>query len=522
MTAARTIETRLESPTSTWFCFDQAGARAIDPPETLVGAEGLIGDVGGPLDPLAPDSHATAVSVFMRARNRGSATAPVALLDGEERMLYIAQLDNEAGAFIAILDDLDDDAEGSASAELLPVRNFTFEMDATGVITAVDEGFTRYLGWAAEDVVGNASLDIIDPDDHERSINMWVEMLTVPGTETRMRQRLITKAGGRAWVEVTDINNLSDPLRPCVRATAVDISAEMEAQTRLQRREMLLATLTAALPTGVLHIGPDGSTEVCNERWRTITGCDPAGGTEDLLDAITEPTELLRSLSRALTSGANEDVDVEFARENATSHARIRIRPLRAADAAAGLLITADDTTLDQAHRAELESQAKRDALTGLFNRLGIEQRLNSRLVDHDPDDRPLAVLFVDLDKFKPINDQWGHSLGDEVLRAVAERIEELIRPGDDVGRFGGDEFLVALGELPARDDAFAVAKRIEDELPMLAARFRVPVDISASVGVAFAKPGDDFDSLIRRADKAMYAQKPVSLRLNEDQSAES
>ena len=151
---------------------------------------------------------------------------------------------------------------------------------------------------------------------------------------------------------------------------------------------------------------------------------------------------------------------------------------------------------------------ALHDGLTGVPNRELFLDRLSHALARAQRSHVPPAVFFIDLDGFKAINDRLGHTVGDAVLRAAAERLQKAVRPGDTVARFGGDEFTVLCEELNGPQDAVRVARRIADALaePLLVGRERVA--LSASVGIALAHLDGTAERLVRNADVAMYQAK--------------
>jgi diguanylate cyclase (GGDEF)-like protein len=171
-----------------------------------------------------------------------------------------------------------------------------------------------------------------------------------------------------------------------------------------------------------------------------------------------------------------------------------RMTPLRELG---GVVVSHVDITRRKRAELELSHIASRDALTGLLNR---------RAIEGHPGIGP-AVLFIDLDGFKAVNDQFGHATGDEVLARVASRILNQIRPEDRVARVGGDEFVVIL-EAGSEETSAAVASRIEDAVTE---SYQVGPDlvrIGASVGVAHGTPAETVADVIARADDAMYAVK--------------
>jgi diguanylate cyclase (GGDEF)-like protein len=158
----------------------------------------------------------------------------------------------------------------------------------------------------------------------------------------------------------------------------------------------------------------------------------------------------------------------------------------------------------------ELQDQAFRDALTGLANRRLFIERC-SHVLDRirGRSSKQVAVLFLDLDHFKLLNDRFGHSSADEILQALAERLRLAIRPGDTAARLGGDEFAILLEDVAGPDEAMAVARRVAESLMAPVTLGWGAPRIGASIGVALSgSAGDSADDLLRNADIAMYAAK--------------
>ena len=179
------------------------------------------------------------------------------------------------------------------------------------------------------------------------------------------------------------------------------------------------------------------------------------------------------------------------------------------ADVAAAYLINAQGRDRDRAAMAELEHLALHDALTGLPNRVLLHERLSHAAHRAERSRTTAAVLFVDLDRFKDVNDRHGHGVGDELLRAVAHRLASLVRPSDTLARVSGDEFVFLCEDIGSAENVDILALRITGSFREPFVLAAATVSLTASVGVAFAGPGTQIsDELVGAADAAMYAAK--------------
>lgn len=162
-----------------------------------------------------------------------------------------------------------------------------------------------------------------------------------------------------------------------------------------------------------------------------------------------------------------------------------------------------------ETRRGELEHIAQHDFLTGLPNRALFADRVDLALASARRNRGRLALLFIDLDQFKPINDTRGHAVGDQLLKCLADRIRDTIRESDTAARLGGDEFVVLLQEVRDNADAFAVADKIRRAIATPCRIDGLDATVSASIGVAFFPDhGNDLTELTKHADEAMYRAK--------------
>jgi diguanylate cyclase (GGDEF)-like protein len=332
------------------------------------------------------------------------------------------------------------------------------------------------------------------------------------------------------WVDSTLHNYLNQPDCNHVLVEIIDVSAEMAAQEALAEREELLRRLTDGMPDGLLQLDTDRNVIYHNARLLEILHGSPyAGSVADvtaasngqsshaapsattLLETLTDDATAAfqTALGRVLNEGIDEDVEVDFVLASGEwRYALMSMRTLlRAGGAVSGAITSVLDVTDSARARQELEKRATFDALTDAHNRssiLGAVQRELER-----DDSTMTAVIYVDLDDFKPVNDNLGHAAGDELLVLVAERLKVASRDEDDAGRLGGDEFLMLLRDISGPEVAMQVAQRICESLGSVFALSSGTVELRASVGVACACAGEiTAEELVKRADAAMYLSK--------------
>ena len=173
-----------------------------------------------------------------------------------------------------------------------------------------------------------------------------------------------------------------------------------------------------------------------------------------------------------------------------------------------GTVVLVEDITERKDAEARISHLARYDELTELPNRVNFRDEIGRLLAVQQGADRLSALLFVDLDQFKQVNDTLGHPCGDQLLCAVADRLREMLRPEDFVARFGGDEFVVFQQNINSHEDAAGLARRIVDRL---SERYKIDnhlVEIGASVGIAMTSAGVSADTLLKNADMALYRAK--------------
>ncbi|MBK1839460.1 EAL domain-containing protein [Azospirillum sp. YIM B02556] len=291
-------------------------------------------------------------------------------------------------------------------------------------------------------------------------------------------------------------------------ARAVELADGMTASLRLQEAER--RQLFTQAPLGIALVGTDGLVMDCNPAFAAAAGLPRPEliGTDARLRFGDQASVV--ALEAALQGESGKlDSDQPLLLGGRRSHFSLHFQPVTADGALKFVLAFAED--IGEKRRAEQHIQylAHFDALTGLPNRVLLYDRIAQALREGRRDDTKVAVLFIDLDRFKVINDSLGHSFGDEVLRSVARRLQAGLRDCDTVGRLGGDEFLIVLRRVTEPKDAACVAEKI---VAHLASPFAVGGQnfvVTPSIGISlYPDDADDPEGLIRCADIAMYNAK--------------
>ena len=296
-------------------------------------------------------------------------------------------------------------------------------------------------------------------------------------------------------------------------------SRERAVVTASRREEVFRRTFDdALLGVALLRLRPDGSAVVArvNERLQSMLGVDVPVGSDwsDQVHPDHRSTFVtaVAEMAEEVVAGRQAHWHAEL--QHGDGHVWLELAaaawptPGDDGPGEVGAVVQVADVTQRRLVQRRLRDAALHDPLTGLPNRTLLEDRLRHALDASSRSARQVALLYCDLDDFKPVNDTGGHAAGDHVLIAVAQRLTHAVRPGDTVARLGGDEFAVVCPDLPDEAAAQAVAQRVVDAM-----RTPFPVagwsfDVGISVGLAMAEPGADPQRVLQQADAAMYDAK--------------
>ncbi len=303
--------------------------------------------------------------------------------------------------------------------------------------------------------------------------------------------------------------NRADELGELSRALA----AWQRATTERAESEARFRAIFERAPIGVARLDLEGRVIECNPALLGILGDSEQLVVGKFLDEFMAPADADRHIFTAAADGHSGVAQLEArylrnGRDTVWGSTSVTVVK-DARGKGAFILAMVEDISERKAQQAALEHQALHDGLTGLPNRLLLHDRLQQALLIAQREARPLALLLMDLDRFKEVNDTFGHQYGDALLQEVATRLRSRLRESDTVARLGGDEFGIVLPGVNDQAEAGRIASKLLQALAQPYTIEHRTVDIPASIGIAlFPEHGSDATTLLRRADVAMYVAK--------------
>jgi diguanylate cyclase (GGDEF)-like protein/PAS domain S-box-containing protein len=386
-------------------------------------------------------------------------------------------------------------------------------IDPDGVRTYISPSCRALLGYEPEELIGQVAIEIVHPDDRAR-IGEYLGSLLEHGP-ARDEARFRHKSGRWVWMETRGravLDARGDVVE--LQTVARDITADRHAARELREAEERFRNAFDQAPIGKALVSTEGRFMRVNAALCRITGYSEQDLLGTTFQTLTHPDDLdadLDQLHRVL-AGESESYELEKRYRHADGHyiwALLSVSLVRAESGAPGYFVSQIQDISEQKLAAErLTDLTLHDPLTGLANRVLFGDRLAHAVERSRRSREHIAVLFIDLDRFKSVNDSLGHAAGDELLRQAAERMRRAVRPADTIARLGGDEFTVLCEDLGPVNDARWVASRVSEELERPFVLFGCERTIGVSIGVAVADPEDSAETVLAKADAAMYRTK--------------
>jgi diguanylate cyclase (GGDEF)-like protein/PAS domain S-box-containing protein len=392
-----------------------------------------------------------------------------------------------------------------------------FRKDLELKLTFGNQKYCSLLGMPLSDLVGKNDFDLFPPElarkyqeDDRRVIKSGKVFETVeehkpPGKDT-------------IYVQVVK-TPIFDPRGYVIGIEGIfwDVTELTNARHALEESEQRYALAVAGANDGLWDWDLKANTVYYAPRWKEMLGFsegDIGNSPEEWMKRVhPDDREGLKSSIQAHLNGRSAHLEAEYRMLHQKKAYRWMLsRGLAVRDSkGVALRLAGSQTDITDRKRAEeeLARQAFYDPLTDLPNRSLFIDRLTQAVkrAKRRKDSR-FAVLFLDLDRFKDVNDSLGHAIGDELLKAIARRVEASVRPGDTVARLGGDEFTILLDDLKQPEDAVEVAERIQAELKQPFLLSGQEIFTSVSIGIAPGDVSNDPEDLLRDADTAMYRAK--------------
>ncbi|HUP47756.1 MAG TPA: EAL domain-containing protein [Thermoanaerobaculia bacterium] len=289
-----------------------------------------------------------------------------------------------------------------------------------------------------------------------------------------------------------------------------DVSARFAAETALRESELRHRLLFEQNAAGVCVMDGAGIITDCNNTFAALLGSRRAELRGRLLrDLYARPVEHDELMAMVRDAGSVNSVEVELLKADSTTVWLLQNLVIVGERESTAVHSTVVDISDRKLAEEQIEFHAYHDVLTNLPNRKLFTDRLRQNLTHARRSGRPVAVMFIDVDHFKTINDNLGHTAGDELLLEVSYRLRHCVREEDTVARLGGDEFTIILSELRYPEDAANVAQKVLRAIQVPMSLGGTQVEVTASIGIALHPvDGSDPESLLRNADNAMYRAK--------------
>ena len=390
-------------------------------------------------------------------------------------------------------------------------QDLVFVVDATGAVTYASPSCTSVLGYESEGMLGTGKGILVHDDDIERLRTTLGRAAEVPAGRAEFSIRVHHRDGVWRWIEGVATNLLEDPAVLGLVVNARDVTARRLGLARqaaiadLGRDALRARSLEAVVESAASTVTRMIESSVCRivgifeELVPKDVPSPPACRARfDIPEGVGDRSTVLR-----LPVG---DPDQPLAHIEVSKATPATADEERFVEGVAGILLSS--IVRSQAEDA-IRHQAMHDPLTGLPNRTLFNDRLEHALTRRAPVGAHVAVMVVDLDGFKNVNDSLGHLTGDALLIAVADQFSSSLRDFDTIARLGGDEFAILVDEIETSEQAGRVAQRVLDSLASPLQLADRKVTIGASIGIAFAHRGDtDATWLLSNADTAMYRAK--------------
>ena len=388
-----------------------------------------------------------------------------------------------------------------------------------GRFIRVNNSFCQLIGYTNEELLTKTWMKITHPEDIKTNLKNAQDLVSGKISSFRYVHRLLHKKGNCIWVDLTVVVLRDQEGNPIyVVGDIVDITERVLAEQALKESEEIYREFVEGTDDLITQVDQQAMITFVNHRSREIFGLAP----EECIGLSTfefvHPDDMEAS-KRAFSGWVKDRIKNTTYENRQISHTGQVFHMLWTINFhydPQGAITCINSIGRDITKRKEsehlLEYLATHDTLTGLPNRSLFSDRLRHALSLAKRSSNYVAVMFIDLDDFKSVNDVFGHEMGDQVLKRVAKMLKNCVRESDTVARLSGDEFTLAVENIIKPEDAVAIAQKILSELSEPIREDGQQITITASIGISiFPTHGEDEVSLLKKADAAMYQVKKTS-----------
>lgn len=414
------------------------------------------------------------------------------------------------------------ESEARFSALIEQSSDITLVLDGNGVITFASPSIRSLLGYSNDEVVGKKVLEIASTSLTHKVATEVIEKLNKGESVDPFEAEALSKDGTKKTFECV-INDLrKDEAVSGIVCNSRDITERKEAEQRALKAKALYENALENAPIGVALAHQNGECFFLNEAMENFLGLKFEDITSmRLRDFISADDKFAFSdMWKSLEIRGDDRTTKELRFDHPDGRQRwglISAQGVYDDDIFQYFVVQIEDTTERRSIAERLEYQAIHDPLTGLPNRLLFVDRLEVALLRTKRTGLGVAVLFLDLDRFKVVNDSLGHAAGDRLLEAVTDRIKASVRPNDTIARFGGDEFVILCEDISDERQTQEISDRLLENINRPIMLIEGEVYVTASIGIARSLDGEDTpETILRDADTAMYRAKDAGRNRSE------
>jgi diguanylate cyclase (GGDEF)-like protein/PAS domain S-box-containing protein len=476
-----------------------------------------------------PDDLSRLIEAFSAAVRNGRAEVDFRFRhrDGSWRWLQTTIInlldDPDVGGIVLAGRDVTERKQVEEALRVNEERWRSLLMNSSDVITVLDDkgdviyaspSIDRLLGLTSDQILDMSVFALVHPDDLERAGTTLLELIDSEGPSWPIEMRVRHVNGDYRSIEAVAKNMLDDPNIGGIVINVRDVTERKLAEAALSVNEERWRALVKNSTDAITVLGPDARVIYTSPSVERLLGYDPDPLTQTEVFEVVHPDDLAEaaaSFQKLLNSDNVSDlIEMRVRHADGTYHwIEAVANNLLDDPAIGGIVVNVRDVTERKRAEEELARQAMSDSLTGLANRIVLVDRVASASARSERTGKLTAVLFLDLDHFKLVNDGLGHAVGDQLLITVADRLQRFLRKGDTAARLGGDEFVLCCENIESYSEAADIADRLAEVLGEPINLDGQDVSLTVSVGITCACDGSRSpEDLLRDADVAMYRAK--------------